>query len=1486
MAIDFNMCFNEYINSTDKINTRIISDFNSENQTREDYRGREIYEMLQNAEDAGAEAKSHIEVVIDYSDDIISIANKGGRPFSDEGFASILRANQSSKIEERLIGNKGLGFRSILNWAEEIEIHSKNIKCTFSEQIANEKWIEIQKRLEAKIGEKKTKSLVNQVNKNRKAKWPDANCPVAILPLPKYERTTKPEEYTTKITIKLHDNEEISESIIEQLESLDERVLLFLTWCKSITITGNKIENRIITCDKSKWLFYSKEGNIDEKEYSIILAYPKDESKLRYTNPLHTFFPTKINVNLPIIIHATFELTMSRNGLTENPVNYDIQEYVAEAIIDFAEQELITFYSDPSWDIYNAIDTDTNFDEIWHLKSKLDNLKKTAKVYPTINGTYEFIKNTYYYTEEFSKYVIKLKERGWQELNDMLIPGKPENLDIYNHYESVDFQSIINRLSEWITTNEDRCELIKTLKQIDTHINFNLLLDANNALLSSASKENVYINTGQIPQKLPSNFGLKFVNEDLVDYLIENIPEIRIHGQENKKRILVNYLSSICKVTTSDITSIKSELKKFSKSISDNSNLELRIQDYKELMTCIIENKDLFSDTSITNEPWMLLAEDGLFYPAYNLIIEPHNNFEGVERFKLDLTYIDVVPDDSSSCEDLFYNVLNISRYIPIIDVDFSTDKAYLAYLASKYDNEIIPYNCQRARNRIKNQTRILDVEYTSKLTLTELVIAIHKDNLINELLKGQTIIWYLRYKCQYDSYQPTDYNYAKFKLLEKFDCSKYITSEKINFAGEVVDYDIISKYDIQPTEVNFILLGLGAKDEYRNFSTDELYAILNLIYKNPRFKDGKGVQSIYKKIREALLMKNQNIDELREYNKYKDNLYLYSKTHENYFLCNELYYWDNDRLPKSILGKLPKLDIGSRVGEESVKKLFFVNIPSTKDYFLESSIINNNLQKDLDNWINNRLTFIYANCVRNVRKQDVFKNYSNKLKSLRIIVCSECMFKHEKDDMVLKMENNEIMPLEGKYYISSNYVSISECKSDPQFWNSLTEIFCLTLNISREDIYKTIREILRNDIEFSKLDIDNYLSPEEWENACKVMGTSETEYTLWRKIIGKEKFNSKRFNSNKVDYIKEQLSIDLSDIYDSEIIEVSNMTSDKKIRLYEEIMKCDENGELYESYFQQVFIEKYKRTLIELRNNSKNSYTKSLYENYKGDHEEFLNTANEYMGHWIEDVVFENKYYSDSEIKCLFQNEIDERFHFPWDGNNIVYSLSILPQYLSIMDRYHLSENDLKNNKKMCSLSFFPGHEEELEDWIICESGSIEIGDLNSKDETIVVPIIMEDKPIQLVKKTPIISNKSNYIGNTKKIISDKTKYRIGKLNEKLVYDSMIHNPNFKDIVGISKNLDPVNGNDNAHYDIIYKETYGSDCLRYLEVKTASYSDGHYSFLMSAYEYEFAKEHVDNYDVALVINHNTIKIRKSLFKDQLSPTIHTYEVCVDIDND
>ena len=206
---------------------------------------------------------------------------------------------------------------------------------------------------------------------------------------------------------------------------------------------------------------------------------------------------------------------------------------------------------------------------------------------------------------------------------------------------------------------------------------------------------------------------------------------------------------------------------------------------------------------------------------------------------------------------------------------------------------------------RVFNFGKILDMthEYGTKV-LNKIGL---NDEKIKNLLKNNITIYYLRPKCQYDSFKVVD-NYAKHKLLERFDCSKYVTSERNNFSGEVVDYDIISEYGIQSTEINYILLTIfGAKEDYRNFTVDELYTILNLIYKNQKYKEGKGVQSIYKKIREALLIK-KNSNDLFDNDKYKENLYLYSKTHGRFYPCNELYYWDNDRLPKSILGNYPNL--------------------------------------------------------------------------------------------------------------------------------------------------------------------------------------------------------------------------------------------------------------------------------------------------------------------------------------------------------------------------------------------------------------------------------------------------------------------------------------------------------------------------------------------------------------------------------------------------
>ena len=72
---------------------RITSDFSAEDETRRDYGGRFLWELLQNADDAmGREARTSAD----------------------------------------LIGSKGLGFKAILEIGDEPELHSKDFNFRFS----------------------------------------------------------------------------------------------------------------------------------------------------------------------------------------------------------------------------------------------------------------------------------------------------------------------------------------------------------------------------------------------------------------------------------------------------------------------------------------------------------------------------------------------------------------------------------------------------------------------------------------------------------------------------------------------------------------------------------------------------------------------------------------------------------------------------------------------------------------------------------------------------------------------------------------------------------------------------------------------------------------------------------------------------------------------------------------------------------------------------------------------------------------------------------------------------------------------------------------------------------------------------------------------------------------------------------------------------------------------------------------------------------
>lgn len=87
-------------------------------QIAQEYRGRCILELLQNAHDALADAGDddprQISFILISSPEPVLLIGNSGRPFLRKDFKGICQLGQSPKDPNESVGNKGLGFRSVL----------------------------------------------------------------------------------------------------------------------------------------------------------------------------------------------------------------------------------------------------------------------------------------------------------------------------------------------------------------------------------------------------------------------------------------------------------------------------------------------------------------------------------------------------------------------------------------------------------------------------------------------------------------------------------------------------------------------------------------------------------------------------------------------------------------------------------------------------------------------------------------------------------------------------------------------------------------------------------------------------------------------------------------------------------------------------------------------------------------------------------------------------------------------------------------------------------------------------------------------------------------------------------------------------------------------------------------------------------------------------------------------------------------------------
>ena len=116
--------FDEIKNGTR--NYRTIASLDA--QIAQAYRGRCILELLQNAHDALTTAPSgdprRVSFVLNSSSRPVLLIGNSGSPFHPDNFAGLCQLGQSPKDPNQSVGNKGLGFRSVLEVSTSPEIWS------------------------------------------------------------------------------------------------------------------------------------------------------------------------------------------------------------------------------------------------------------------------------------------------------------------------------------------------------------------------------------------------------------------------------------------------------------------------------------------------------------------------------------------------------------------------------------------------------------------------------------------------------------------------------------------------------------------------------------------------------------------------------------------------------------------------------------------------------------------------------------------------------------------------------------------------------------------------------------------------------------------------------------------------------------------------------------------------------------------------------------------------------------------------------------------------------------------------------------------------------------------------------------------------------------------------------------------------------------------------------------------------------------------
>lgn len=1360
----------------------ILEDYRREIEKIEEYNGRQLLEMLQNADDEAITEKEKT-CYIKLTENRLTIANNG-RKFSEGGIESLMYSNISPKVlEQNKVGQKGLGFRSILSWANRITIKSYDFIVEFSEENAKEFLRNLIKE------NPKIKSQLYEKEKNVEFPIATLRCPKIIHNLPQDLNL-----YDTYIIVDLKEGQ--TKEVQDQINNeINKEVLLFLNNLEKIIVespernfeiekditknqaTIREFDNDINKIFEKVWNLNSRKGKHKGKNYELKIAW--NENLDDEISRLYSYFKTNVKFPFPALIHGTFDLTSDRNHFTpKSEHNTFLVDELIQLLIDTALEiscNEISYKPLKLLSIQGKENFDTFFDDN-NFTEKLKNKIRQNNVYPTIANEYiSYMEKPVYYTNNYADilppkrfpYLLPFTED--EKIKETL------NWIGYYTYEKEYFFKTISEISSQLSIKQ-RAKLIyyltKDFSDSDIEKNNlpNIFIDQENQIINSDSE--IFLPPSGENIKIPIKLNLKIVNSELFTHLKKIFDSENAEVIEDRLKLFgikVYRFGEIFRRIVSDFNNKTDKTKSKREAVKNllSSLYELYIlnKDKEGIDINIPSNVSIpilnknngltkVNNVYLGKEYENKLCEILYEYDRSKLVGSPKilglEEKENVTEFLKWLGVAKYPRKKVINAEDEFghFAIQNFPyKEKRIYDYD-ATFTSFKKLKSKGYRiNEIKVETIEDLENILKNNSnenilywlncdkRVTEANETNPNSQIKFSITSKQ---YYACIRNEDIPSYLLWKIKCTKWIKTETD----KIAKPTDCciSKTISKEFspfIEIPNIKYDCQLFKDSKITKDEINYFLSKVGVNKEISDFSTETIYSMLANLHNID--KEGKKAKLIYRELAENL--DDKKIDKSSSaYQSFIAEGLVYCKKDGKYSyeLTRNVYYVEDKTFGEDIINQFYTIEIDRRKGQKKINTLFGVLPLENLEFNLKSPPSIHQLNEIFQKEIEELKPYFYAFRLA----KDTDGKELNWIKNTKITLCTsiEPQYKHNEELREFILNPYEFIYIEKKnevYLLVDNgkkYSSIADFQSDYKFADSIAEIFSSIIKVdthrsSFRELFKESK-INRNYILETELD-DKDL--EKLKSAKKKLNiVDDPKIQFWFSILStlNKDYNYRKYkNAEFVDLIKKQINLNINNfkLNYEDINKITNFPI--IVNLFTEL-KIDISDYNKNSTVALNIIPYYEDILHQLKNDFQNNFEILLFnhlkENSVSEKEKFLDLQSKFE--IFNQFNIENTVNID--VQKIFFDTVKKEFQIDltkeYENINLTEifkkNRNELSNQIKPLNKSLLNEV-IENNTNLRSLIYFSEYESIIKEYNVLAENTEDKKEINFNNKTIKIP-------------------------------------------------------------------------------------------------------------------------------------------------------------------